>query len=92
LPSKRRRRTPSVIRISPAAIEAWRSGDMQSLHRALGLRPWMISPLPLGVTALGCDPRHPPEGGPLWCASWQRAVELQAALLEIAGEPGEAVR
>ena len=94
MPTRRTRRTHALAahRVTIEAVEAWRRGDMQALHAALGLRPWMPSPLPLAVEGLGVDPRRPPApgDGTVWAQSWPLAVELQGELMRLAGAPGRA--
>lgn len=84
MPTKRTPRNRNVKRrITPAAIEAFRANDFKSLHHALGLRPWEMSPLPRDIEPLGCDPERPPNSGTtLFDQSFERAVELQRALLQ----------
>jgi hypothetical protein len=93
MPTKRTKITPKRIAISPAAIEAWRIGDFAKLVNALDLKLYDPTPWPLERCALGCDQGPCPtdaRGKPLWSSSgWSRAQELQRALLEIAGPPGE---
>ena len=45
MPTRRVKTQPRRSGISDEAIVAWRSGDYHALHQALGLRPWMVSPL-----------------------------------------------
>lgn len=45
MPIKRRTPKNRDHAITPEAIEAYRRGDKTALHRALGLKPWMASPL-----------------------------------------------
>ena len=45
MPLKLRTPKSRPHRITEAAVEAFRAGDELALHRALGLRPWMPSPL-----------------------------------------------
>ena len=88
MPTKRRRKGNRQIGIPASAVEAWRAGDFHGLAAALGIRPWQMSPWPLRLTPLGCDPSRPPaENVSPWAASWQRAVELQRALIAAAGGP-----
>jgi len=87
MPVKRRQSKGARHRITPEAVEAFRAGDYSGLHRALGLRPWETSPLPVSVTALGVDQGDPPA----WMTTehhtdWQQAQALQRRLLE-AEEP-----
>jgi hypothetical protein len=88
VPTKRRRLKPRRIDLSAAAIRAWQEGDFHGLARALEIRPWQRHPWPLHLTALGIDPDNPPEALQLpWDASWERAAELQRALIAVAGRP-----
>lgn len=93
MPTIRRKVPARRIAIPAAAIEPWRRGDYRALHRALGLAPCHMSPLPRTLTPLGCDADDPPPdqgtAATIFAQTWGRAVELQQALLEIAGEPGE---
>jgi hypothetical protein len=89
MPTTRRRvPRPLVDVITPVAAGAWRYGDFFGLARTLQIKPWQMHPWPLRLTALGCDPRRAPEDSQTpFGASWRRAAQLQAALLEVAGEP-----
>ena len=69
-------------RITAEAIEAYEARDYSRLHRALGLRPWHISPLPLRDCGIGRDPEQPPTNNSPWNDSWQQAAELQVLLEE----------
>jgi hypothetical protein len=82
MPVKRRGSKAHSHRITPEVIEAYQAGDYIRLHRALGLKPWEMSPLPTSVTSLGVS-EHPPAGSPVggWDASWGKAKELQRAIL-----------
>ena len=81
MPIKRRVSKTLRHRITPDAIEAFIAGDYMALHRALGLAPWEMSPLPAASNALGADPDDPPPGdGTGWYDSWPLAMELQRAL------------
>ena len=92
MPIKRRNAKARAHRVTPDAIEAYVAGDYMRLHRALGLKPYQMSPLPLSVEPLGCDPDEPPTGRPGtgWEASWPLACELQADLIKAAGQVPEA--
>jgi hypothetical protein len=77
VPVKSRRPKERPHRITDAAIEAFRAGNVLALHRALGLRPWQPSPLPLSVSRLGVDDDEP---GPWSEAEWRLAMELRREL------------
>jgi hypothetical protein len=83
--TKRRKLASRQIGIPSAAIDAWRSGDFHGLNRALGIRPWQPTPWPIRVTAFGVDQGSCPT---FWNPDdYERAQQLQRALLEAAGEP-----
>ena len=73
-----KKRSPKVRphRITPDAIAAFEAGDGSALHLALGLGPWVPSPLEV----------HPDEPSP-WPAGsggaeyWPLAVELRRELM-----------
>jgi hypothetical protein len=45
MPTTRRRiKRPMTTVLTPEAIECWRIGDFHGLNRALGVKPWDISP------------------------------------------------
>jgi hypothetical protein len=76
MPSKRTPlRREIKRRITAEAVEAYAARDYSRLHRALGLRPWHISPL-------RCDPEQPPTHNLPWNDSWQQAAELRVLLEE----------
>ena len=74
------KRTPlnrqSRMRITPAAIEAYRAGDASALHRALGLKPWEASPLRVEGDGSWRD------DGTIWTASLPQAAALRKQLKE----------
>jgi hypothetical protein len=71
-------------RISPEAIAAYEAGDCRALDAALGLRPWMASPLRVD--------QGPGPGGPTaWAASWPLAQRLQRELEAALREAKQAV-
>lgn len=73
MPTKRQRVTRNArARITPAAIEAFRSGDDQALTIELRLRPWEASPLDAVGDALN--------DGTAYAESWPQAVELRDGL------------
>ena len=76
--------------ITPAAIAAWREGDVHGLERALGIKPWKPTPWPwdlgyYGVTQGPC-PGYKAQT-PSRIAAWERAQELQAELYRLTGPP-----
>jgi hypothetical protein len=73
------RRRHNRRRITAEAIEAFRRGDVLALHRALGLKPWEISPIDIGD-----DGEHPPGGDP-YEASAGPALALRRDLAKAAG-------
>ncbi|RWF41843.1 MAG: hypothetical protein EOS65_10900 [Mesorhizobium sp.] len=90
MPTKRTPRHRNIKRrVSPAAIAAFKANDFHALHRALGLNPWEMSPLPLDIEPLGCDPARPPNARmTLFDQSFEQAVELQRALIQASGGGG----
>ncbi|ESX98737.1 hypothetical protein [Mesorhizobium sp. LNJC405B00] len=82
MPVKRRRAKGKPLRITPTAIEAYKARDYLELHRALGLFPWEMSPIPARYDALGCDPDWvmPEQTHNLFELSFQQALELQHEL------------
>lgn len=81
MPTKRTRVARNIgQRITEAAIEAYIARDYIALHRALGLKPWEASPLPLEDEPLGVDQDSPPEDGSPWGETWPQAQELQREL------------
>ena len=77
MPAKKRLVKVREHRITPEAIAAFRAGDSLALHRALGLRPWQISPLDVEAGEPCVYPAG--SGGAM---SWPLALELRAELLE----------
>ena len=78
MPIKRRVAKVRDHRLTAAAVEAYRNRDSLALHRALGLKPWEVSPL----DADGPEPPADPHRGPWldsWPKAWALAVELEAA-------------
>lgn len=70
---KRKPRIPNRTRITPAAVEAFKAGDVAELRKALQLRPWETSPL----DAVGVCPWPPSSAGG---RTWAKALELRGAL------------
>jgi hypothetical protein len=91
MPTNRSARARGARRrhINDAALEAWRRADYLALHRALKLHPGSPSPLPSTITPLGVDREDPPDddSGRAWDRGWYEALELQEALLAVAGFP-----
>jgi hypothetical protein len=79
MPIKRRRAKRTEHAITPEAIAAFRRGDRECLHRALGLKPWHPSPLE-------AEGDTPWTGGSMGAKSWALAVELRAELIEAGGD------
>lgn len=78
-----KRRVPKSKRrhpITAEAIEAYQAHDYLALHRALGLYPWEMSPLP--NDPLGCNPdwEMPEHTTNLFELSFPQAVDLQREL------------
>ena len=80
MPVKRRESKAYAHRITPEVIAAYEAGDFFRLHRALGLKPWEISPLPQSAEPLGVSHEPSPDGS-AWMDSWQQAKNIQAAIL-----------
>jgi len=73
---KRKPRIPNRARITPAAVEAFKAGDVAGLRKALQLRPWETSPL----DAVGACPWPPSTaGGRTWAKALELREELQCA-------------
>jgi len=73
---KRRPRNIARSRITPAALAAYRAGDVPALHRALNLPPWQVSPLEVS----GACPWPAGTGGAeTWAESERLRKELQCA-------------
>jgi len=85
MPVKLRKPKQKAHRVTPEAVAAFKAGDYQSLHRALGLKPWEPSPLPVSVTALGVDQGEPPKWE-LHPDAWRQAQVLQRELEKAAKE------
>ena len=73
-------------RITTEVIEAWRSCNFDTLHKALDLRPWERSPLPREVSSLGCSEGEESDSGPSH-ESWHQAIELQRELIKLSCFP-----
>ncbi len=78
MPVKLRHPKARQHRITEAAVAAFSAGDVIGLHRALGLRPWV--PSPLEVVEGEAPPWPPGSGGAM---AWPLAVELQRELLAL---------
>jgi hypothetical protein len=77
MPIKRRSAKARAHRITPEAIDAFKRGDEIALMRALGLKPWDMSPL---------ETECPYAKGTSAALSWPKVCELRALLLEAVGE------
>lgn len=71
--ARRRTRNLARGRITPAALAAYREGDMRALHKALNLPPWQASP----VAAIGLCPWP---SGTAGATSWPDSLALREAL------------
>ncbi len=71
MPVKARRHKIRNHRITPEAVDAFRSADELTLHRALGLKPWEASPL---------DRNNPYLVGSPYSISWEKSRELRTEL------------
>ena len=78
MPTKRTKRArPLAAKITPAAVEAFRSGDRRELHNQLRLKPWQVSPLDAHD---GPCPWHPSY---LSSETWPQMQALRAAVEEM---------
>lgn len=83
MPAKSRVEAKNNRRISAEAVEAFRCGAREDLHRELGLRPWQPSPL-----------ETPTAYPPAWCVGtpweeyWRVSHDLRTRLIK-AGEAGK---
>jgi hypothetical protein len=75
VPIKSRRSRERAHRITPAALEAYAASDRLALDKALGLKPWQVSPLDVDD---GPAPWPAGSGGAL---SWALALALRAELV-----------
>ena len=74
MPVKRRSAKVRDHRITPEAVLAYESGDSSSLHRALGLKPWDLSPL---------ETENPYPHGAAAARSWPTVCALRAELTSV---------
>lgn len=74
MPAKRSNPKQRENRITPEAVAAFHAGDWMALHRALGLRPWEVSPLDAG--------REPPlrDAMSMRSLTWSKAKALRDLL------------
>jgi hypothetical protein len=85
MPVKKRISKQREWRITQEAVEAFKAGDFHALHRALGLKPWEPSPLPLRTEILGVDQST---SHPLYNElTWPKIQEIQRELLAAVGRP-----
>jgi hypothetical protein len=66
-----------VIGLTADAIEAFKAGDRQRLHKALGLKLWDVSPLEVSP---GEECFYP--SGATGALGWRRITEIRRALDE----------
>jgi hypothetical protein len=85
--TKRTRRARERSGITPEAVTAWQAGDWHGVNRALGVKPWQVSPFDV-------DGPKPPTWAAdnAWAESWPWAWEARKALIELAGPPGRVGR
>ncbi|KFG71037.1 hypothetical protein [Microvirga sp. BSC39] len=81
MPVKRRLDKSRSHRITQEAIEAFVEKDMWGLHHALGLPPWHMSPLLRSQDPFGIPDQPPSSQSTCFDQSYEKAVELRAALL-----------
>jgi hypothetical protein len=74
VPVKKRKSKQTMHPITPDATAAFQAGEAMALHRALGLRPWEISPL----ECAGACTYPAGTGG---AESWPQAQAMQAELI-----------
>lgn len=79
MPLKRRAAKNRSL-ITPAAVEAFKVEDWMALHRALGLKPWHVSPL----DAVGPCPYR--DDGSAGAEFWPLARLLRAQLAAAVGD------
>ncbi len=84
MPTKRKRRTHGLAAdtISSAAIAAFKAGDWHGVNRALGIRPWQISPMDAHKYSETISTVH---GNTIWLDSLPRAKHLRAELERLTG-------
>ena len=77
MPAKRQRKPRKLrVRVTPAAVAAYKAGDWLTLHRELHLKPWQASPL----EAFGeCPWLRGSAGARTWQDSISLRNELEAA-------------
>jgi hypothetical protein len=68
-----RRRAARTVRMTPAAVAAFRAGDRAALHDELGLKSWQPSPLDVGG-------RCPWPAGTAGAKAWPEMVAVRAQL------------
>lgn len=85
MPTKRTRRTHGLAAdmISAAAIAAFKAGDRSGVNRALGVRPWQVSPC--DAHKYPDDPKEVGRGAAPWLESLLRAKRLRAELERLTG-------
>lgn len=79
MPTKRRLSKIAAYRITDDAVLAFLRGDCAELGRALGLKPWQVSPLD------AIEPGPPIWAhGTIWGDGWPLAREIREGLLQAA--------
>lgn len=78
MPTKRRTAKRAEYPITPEAVAAFGKGDVATLRRVLGLKPWHHCPLDVGDW-----------DRPAWFAQadWDLQQELRAELIEAGEKP-----
>jgi hypothetical protein len=86
MPVKLRHPKVRAHRITPELIAAWLALDHSALVQTLWLRPWWRTPIPYEVSSLGVSEWTGPDNEEDE-EDWQRAIEIQRALVREAGWP-----
>jgi hypothetical protein len=77
MPSKRQRTPRNLrVRITDAALAAYKAGDRLTLHRELHLKPWQETPLAAAGT---CPWPDGSAGATTWADACRLRDELEAA-------------
>jgi hypothetical protein len=87
MPTTRRRISHAMaFMLTPQAIDAWRRGDVLACRQSLGVMPWDHCPFTVPDKFPECYADRG-WGDAMNRDSWQRALELRQALIELAGGP-----